>query len=101
VLVKRSRQVEDLKQCHLLFIGRSEKDHLAEIFKAVSASSIATVGESDGFTQSGGIINFYIDGGKIRFEVNPDAAQRIGLKVGSQLLKRARIVTSNAKKGGQ
>lgn len=101
VVVKRSRQFDDLKNCHLLFIGRSEKEHLAEILKVTSAFSTLTVSETDGFAQSGGIINFYIDGGKIRFEINPDAAQRSGLKVGSQLLKRARIIPSEPKKGGQ
>jgi len=54
-----SRQVEDLNNCHLLFIGRSEKDRLAEILKTLSTSSIVTVSETDGFAQNGGIINFY------------------------------------------
>ena len=96
VVVRRSRQIDDLKNCHLVFIARSEKDHLMEILKTLSSSSIVTVSETEGFAQSGGIINFYLDSGKIRFEVNADAAQHGGLKVGSQLLKRARII-----KGGQ
>ena len=40
----------------------------------------------------GGIIGMYIEGDKVRFEANPDAAQRAGIKLSSQILKLARIV---------
>jgi len=99
LMVKRSRQIEDLKNCHLLFIARTERPRLADIMANLGDAKIVTVSEMDEFTQRGGIINFYIDGGKIRFEVNPDSAQRKGLKIGSQLLKRARIVGSDPRKG--
>jgi hypothetical protein len=97
--VKRSRQLEELKKCHLLFIAKTERPRLAEILAHIDDANIVTVGDVDEFAQRGGIINFYIDGGKIRFEVNAEAAQRKGLKIGSQLLKRARIVGSDPRKG--
>lgn len=99
LVLKRSRQLEELKSCHMLFVSRSERPRLAEILANLGDASVVTVGELDEFARTGGIINFYIDGGKIRFEVNADAAQRKGLKIGSQLLKRARIVGSDPRKG--
>jgi hypothetical protein len=99
VVVKRSRQIEDLKTCHLVFISKSEKDHLAETLASLRETDIVTVGELDGFATRGGIVNFFIDHNKVRFEINADAAQRKGLKVSSQLLKRAKIVGSDAGKG--
>jgi len=99
LVVKRSRQIDDLKRCHLLFISKSEKQRVGEILANLRATSVVTVGEMDEFAQRGGIINFYIDSSKIRFEVNPDAAQPSGIKIGAQLLKRARIVGSDPRKG--
>ncbi len=99
LVIKRSHQLEELKNCHMLFIAKSERPRLAEILANLNDASMVTVGEIDEFARAGGIINFYIDGGKIRFEVNADSAQRKGLKIGSQLLKRARIVGSDPRKG--
>jgi hypothetical protein len=99
LVIKRSRQVDDLKSCQLLFICKSEKDRLAEILAELKDSTIVTVGEADEFSQHGGIINFYIEDKKVRFEINADAAESRGFKISSQLLKRAKIVGAEARKG--
>jgi hypothetical protein len=101
IVVKRSRQVDELKSCHLLFVAKSEQHRLPEILASLGEASTVTVGDIDGFARTGGIINFYIESGKIRFEINADSAQHKGLRISSQLLKRARIVTSDQSKGRQ
>ncbi len=40
----------------------------------------------------GGIINFFKKGDRLRFEVNPDAAEKAGIRFSSQLLMSAEIV---------
>jgi hypothetical protein len=50
-----------------------------------------TVGEAEGFAISGGVINFYTQNNKLRFEINPDAAERAGLRISSQLLRLSRV----------
>jgi hypothetical protein len=92
LVVKRSRKIEDLKTCHMIFISSGEKDRIADAIKSLGDASVLTVGETDQFVQRGGIINLYMDNGKVRFEVNAGEAQRKGLKIHSQLLKRAKIV---------
>ncbi len=72
--------------CHILFISTSEKNRLPEIFQALGQTSVLTVGETDRFTQAGGIINLTREGNKIRFEISDDAAKRAGLKISSKLL---------------
>lgn len=101
VVIKRSRQVEELKSAHMLFIGESERDRVPDILASLGTASIVTVGETEGFARRGGIINFYAENGRIRFEINADAARRNGLRINSQLLKRAKVVTSEARKGGE
>jgi hypothetical protein len=92
--VQRSQRVEDLKGCQLVFICKSEKDRMSGILSELNRGQILTVSEIDGFARQGGVINFYLEGKKVRFEINTAAAQREGLKVSSQLLSLGKIVES-------
>ena len=90
--IKRGREIGSPKFCHILFISSSEKRHLAKIQKMLNGSSVLVVGEMDRFVQRGGIINFIRVKNKIRFEINPDAAEHVGLKISSKLLRLANII---------
>jgi hypothetical protein len=92
--VQRSSQLDALKNCQILFISKSEKSRLNEILTALSQEAVVTVSEVDGFARRGGVINFFLESGKVRFEINPAAARRKGLKMSSQLLKLGKIVES-------
>ena len=92
LITKRLQSVRELRSCHLVFVSSTEKDRLSEIFESLKDSSVLTVGEMEGFIQSGGIINFIIRKNRIRFEINPDAAGQAGLKISSNLLKLATVV---------
>ncbi len=90
--IKRARRPDELKDCHLVFVARSEKGHSSEIIAALDKAPILTVGAHDDFADQGGIIGFYRDGQKVRFRINPSAAQRRNLKVSSQLLSLGKVV---------
>ncbi len=92
IIVEHATQVDNLKNCQLIFISKSEKKYVTEILSALDDKPILTVSEIEGFAERGGGINFYLEGNKVRFEVNPDAAQHDGLKVSSQLLSLGKIV---------
>lgn len=92
LVVKRARQVDDLKSSHLLFVSKSERDRVTTILNSLRDSAVVTIGEVENFAQRGGIINFYMDGRRVRFEINADAAQKKGIRIHSQLLARAKII---------
>ncbi len=77
--------------CQVLFISRSEQERLPQILASVKGSPVLTVGDSRGFLDHGGIINFILEGSKVHFEINPEAADRVGIKISSKLLRLARI----------
>ena len=79
--------------CHIIYIPTTNKTEAAYLLKRVSGPGVLTIGDADGFSGLGGIISFYREGNKLRFEINTAAAQRAGLKLSSQLLKLAKIVT--------
>jgi len=49
-----------------------------------------TVGETPDFLAQGGIINFILEGGKVRFQIDSKAAERADLRISSHLLRLAR-----------
>ena len=92
--VKPVASAKDLESCQIVFIGASEKNRVAEILGQLKTSRVLTVSETDGFAAQGGIINFISERNKVRFQINPEAARRIGLTISSELLKLAKLVKS-------
>jgi hypothetical protein len=94
IVAVRSQRIEELKNCQIIFVSKSEKRRVAEILTELDSKPILTVSEIEGFAQHGGGINFFLAGTKVRFEINPGAAQSDGLKISSQLLSLGKIVQS-------
>ena len=92
LVIKKFQSIEEAGKCHILFISSSEKSGLQQILKAVRNKQILTVGDTEGFAQSGVMINFTMQEGKVQFEINPQAVKQAGLTVSSQLLKVSKII---------
>ncbi|HTX22073.1 MAG TPA: YfiR family protein [Candidatus Aquilonibacter sp.] len=97
ITVQYSRSAEDLKNCQIVFVSKSEKTRLSRILAELNRKNILTVGECDGFTQLGGVMNFYLENDTVHFEINPDAAAREKLKISSLLFRLGKIVTTRPK----
>jgi len=90
--VEHSARLADLLDCHLIFVGASERAQLGAILNALAGRPVLTVGETPDFARRGGVVNFYLEGQKVRFEINRAAAQRQHLRLASQMVKLARLV---------
>lgn len=89
IVVKPVAGVGDLRACHMLFIGRSKEGDAAALLARAKEMHILTVGESDGFTNRGGMIGFVPSEGSVKFSVNPQQAERAGLRLSSKLVRLA------------
>ena len=85
--IKRARQIADLTDCHLIFVCRSEETHLREILAALRDCSALTVSDIAPFCRHGGMIGLINEGGRIRFQINQEAAEQSQLKISSKLLR--------------
>jgi len=83
---------EAARGAHVLFVPAAEEARLKDWLAAVRGTSVLTIGESESFLKEGGIINFMLEGEKIRFEIEMDQADVASLKVSAQLQKLARTV---------
>jgi hypothetical protein len=91
IVLKHLDSTSQISGCHLLFIPESEESHLDDIFNVIGNQPILTVGETTKFMQAGGIIRFFIADGRIRFEIDPDAADKAALRLSSRLMSLATI----------
>jgi hypothetical protein len=89
MVAKRVPGVEDVAGCRILFVGSSKDSQLKPILAVLGKSNILTVSDMPGFTKGGGMIQFVLDGNRVRFEINLTAAQHAGLTLSSELLKVA------------
>jgi hypothetical protein len=93
IRVQRLGLADRLTLCQMVFIPVTEKDRAGEIVRSLKGSNVLTVGETEGFAAMGGVINLTIERSGVHFEINRLAADRAHLKISSQLLSLARIVT--------
>ena len=89
IAIRRGRRAEDVRNCQVVFIAKSERGRIAEHIAGLQGASILTVGETEQFTRQGGTIGFKMAGENLRFEINSGAARRAGLELSSRLLKLA------------
>lgn len=90
--VKRFRRVEDISDCHILFISASESEALEKIVAQLKGRCILTVGDTEVFSRRGGMVRFVTENGKIRLKIYVEAAKANQLKISSKILSPATIV---------
>ncbi|EEF60376.1 YfiR family protein [Pedosphaera parvula] len=89
---------EDVGNCQIIFFCRLEKKAFGDFEKGrqikflrlLEKQSVLTVGETDWFLHNGGVINFIVEEGKVRFDIDKSKAQKLSLKISSKLLNLAK-----------
>ena len=92
--VKWVHKDQELRDCQIGFVSRSESKRYAKVLQAVQGAGVLTVGETPGFLAAGGIISFAVERELLQFEVNLVAADGARLKISSRLLTLARRVVN-------
>lgn len=88
--IRRGLPVNDLKTCHLVFIGASQ--NTTAILRTFKALPIVTVSDQPNFIEQGGMISLVQVGNRLSIEINLVEANEVGLHISAQLLKLAKRV---------
>jgi hypothetical protein len=87
IVVHQLTAPEESTGCHMVFVTRAvSRDVETKLFQLAAGQPILLVGESPGFADRGGIINFYQSGNNVRFELNPDRGIESRLSLNAKLL---------------
>jgi hypothetical protein len=96
ITVRRFAKVEDVQDCHILFVSRSEAGRFDAIMAALKGRPVFTIGDTKGFTKAGGMVRLVTDGTKIRLAINLAEAKASGVIVSSKIVRPATIVTRDS-----
>jgi hypothetical protein len=77
---------KDMQACQILFLDKAQSKRIPMLVANLHNAPVLTVGETAGFLDAGGMIDFLLEENKVRFDINLDAAESAGLKIGSRLL---------------
>ncbi len=86
LVVQRYRNPAEIKNCHVLFISRSEAGRLDQIVSSLKYRNLLIVTDADGGNGQV-IIRFVNEGNRIRFKIDAQAAKAANLTISSKLLR--------------
>jgi hypothetical protein len=92
----RAAAIEELLDCHLIYIAPAEIERLGGIMDRVRDRPILLVGDGSGFLKAGGMIELTYHppqrgrggaSGRLEYKVDVRAAERVGIRPSSELLR--------------
>jgi hypothetical protein len=90
--IERYRNVSELHNCNILFIGRNEMGELPHILEVLKGRSILTVIDAEDGDPNGVMIRLVTRSNRIRLRIDVGAAKAGNLVISSKLLRPAEIV---------
>jgi len=76
----------------LFFSKNVDASQASSVLQQIDNKGVLTIGYADGFASNGGMINFFLENQKLRFEINWEKAKEKNFNIASRLLGIARIV---------
>ncbi len=85
--VKQLKEPGEVAACHMVFVVHSVQPEVeSQLIQQAAGKPVLLIGESPGFVQRGGIVNFYVSGANVKFELNPDRGADARLALDAKLL---------------
>ena len=86
IVIKRMAVLTPDSGCQVAFVGGASA---AQSLAAIRGQAVLTVSENAADDSVRGIVNFVVSGGRVRFEIDPKAAERSRLVISSKLMNLA------------
>jgi hypothetical protein len=92
VATRRLASASAAAGCHVLFVGVSDEREVSRVLMSLARADVLTVSDMPEFVRLGGMLQFVVQGNRVRFHVNLAACEAAGLRVSSDLLRVASTV---------
>jgi hypothetical protein len=94
--IQKAKEIDEIRAgCHILYVGQDERVKLPTFWQQIRYIYVLSIGDRQGFTEKGGIINILRQQDHMQFEVNIENALANGLLLDSDLLALARVIKRN------
>jgi hypothetical protein len=91
IVVIHFTSADRIDHCQVLFVPASQQGIVPAILAKLGNAPVLTIGDGDAFMNQGGAIRLFVEGGRMKFELDPDVVTAARLKPGAQLMKVGRI----------
>ena len=81
-------------QCQVAVYGELSPK-AAGALQSLTRSGVLTIGQDAGFLERGGVIRFFSESNRVRFEIDNESARSAGITISSKVLALARIKGSS------
>lgn len=85
IVVKVLASVDEIDNCHILYIASGKGSTLPTVIQKLSGKSTLIVTDKEGMINQGAAINFVLDGSKLRYEVSKRNIDKRGLAASSNI----------------
>lgn len=89
LVTRRIDSAQAVDTCQVVFIASASPGSRKAYLARAAARPVLTVGDAPDFLDEGGIVQLRMIDGRVRFEVNAEAADRAGVRLSAQLLRLA------------
>jgi len=97
LVVEHYQKVEEIKNCHILYIGQSEADRLEYDLNVLKGRPVLTVSDVENAAYRGVMVRLLTEKNKVRLRVNLDEVKAVGLNLSSKLLRVAEVIHTEKK----
>lgn len=92
LVVRRGVRLRDMTGCRIVFLGAADEHLRRELLDRLRQQPTLTLSDLAGFAEEGGMIELFLDEGRLRFIINLSAIKQADLEVSARLLGLARGV---------
>ncbi len=79
------------QSCHVLYVSGATAAAVAALVTGLRDAPVLTISDLEGFTELGGIAQFFFEHGRLRFIIRVESARHARLQISSKLLALATL----------
>lgn len=92
LLLRRLNRPDEGRDCHVLWLGRSEHGRWPFIRDLFQDRPVLTISDARQFARMGGVVQLTLDRGRLRLIVNLAASRTSGVSISSKVLRLADVI---------
>ncbi|MEP7170991.1 MAG: YfiR family protein [Bacteroidota bacterium] len=95
IIIRKFSCAQRSYSCQILFISEDESRCLKNIAELTAITPVLIITEKEGLALKGSCINFIIDDGRLKLEINKNNIEEHTLKIATELLNLGIVVTND------
>jgi hypothetical protein len=92
IVLRQPVTTDEFAACHVLFTGSVDRDRWPQVRQALAGAAVLTVSDDEEIGHAGSIVTLVMEGQRVVFDIDLQAARPTRLVLSSKLLRLARKV---------